>query len=711
MATTSDAVSTALRLQGLMGGGLQDPPMTLQSGVLGSSPQIMAGIHSSAPTKTNALNGSSRLYTLLSKLEKLISEKYAFDVFAKNSINFGIMVTYRQTWVPLNYQVGDLVSTIPLAPKEIRRYTTRTVIKKARSQNELEDNLQTLKTESRDTSRVDSEIVQKARDKTNFDVSAKETFGGKGYTIDSTQKAGGEQAKESEQTKKDFRESVLTSAQEYKQQHRLEINSDESQETENTTFHEIQNPNDELTVTYLFYELQRTYEISEKIHQLTPVILVANDVPAPDEIDDAWLVAHDWILRRVILDDSFRPALEYLTKSFVGAETNIRILEDNAIGQKQIVDSLNQQILVEEQILATDQQDVLNAVLNLGASQQQQGLFNIVKRIFDPIGITGQQDTGAVSAAQVMVDYAEQTRDRAERERARLLSQLQVAITALQAAVNKLSSAVKEHYDKVAEIDRLRVHVKDNILYYMQAIWSYEPPDQRFFRLYNIDVPIVKVDPTGVNVGIYQGGSFPTAFDYWAEIPKPQKFDLEIKKLVEVADLDNLLGYKGNYMIFPLNENNYITLHMMQDYLQVGDEVVVADPDEFGNYTLDEIHELACCVYRKDPNSFKRQLPKFKQLIIDRLMSSRKESDLVIVPTKSLYIEALVGTHPLLEDFKLIHRAEDAKKVQAEVRHAELENIRLAARLLKGENEDPDIEKKIVIETDTSKLTVQPDGN
>jgi hypothetical protein len=73
-----------------------------------------------------------------------------------------------------------------------------------------------------------------------------------------------------------------------------------------------------------------------------------------------------------------------------------------------------------------------------------------------------------------------------------------------------------------------------------------------------------------------------------------------------------------------------------------------------------------------------------------------KASNQLIVPTNSLYIECLVGTHPLLEDFKLIHRALDVKKVQAEVRRAELENIRLAAR--EGEREDPDIEKKIVIE-------------
>jgi hypothetical protein len=661
---------------------------------------------------TDSLGGSNRLTQLLQNLDKLLATKYAFDVFAPNSINFGIMVTYRQTWVPQNYQVGDLVSTIPLAPKEIRRYTTRTISKKTRAVKELEDNLQTRKTESSDTSRVDAEIVEKAQNKTNFNVTAKESFGGEGFNIESTQQAGGEAGKQSEQVKKDFRESVLKSAQEYKQQHRTEIDTSESQETEDTTFHEIQNPNDELTVTYIFYELQRTYKISEKIHKLTPVILVANDVPEPDEIDDSWLVEHDWILRRVILDDSFRPALEYLTKSFVGAEINLRILEENAILQKNVVDALNQQIQAQGLILTGDQQDVLNAVRALGASEQQQGLINIVSRIFDPIGITGEKDTGAVSAAQAMVDYAKETRDRADREKARLLSQVEMAITALQAAVDKLSSAVKEHYDKVAEIDRLRVHVKDNILYYMQAIWSHEPPDQRFFRLYNqIDVPIVKVDTAGTDVDVYAGGSVATTFDLSTEIPMPPKFELETKKLVEVADLDNLLGYKGNYMIFALKDNNYITLHMMQDYLEVGDDVVVRDPDEFGNYTLDEIQELAACVYRKDPKSFQRQLPKFRQLIIDRLMSSRKESELVIVPTKSLYIEALVGTHPLLEDFKLIHRALDVKKVQAETRHAELENIRLAARALKGKDEDPDIEKKIVVETGKKNVGVIADGN
>jgi hypothetical protein len=666
-------------------------------------PTLVKEAPQQATISADPLGANSRLTQLLKDLDAKLSERYAFDVFAKDTVNFGIMVTYRQTWEPQLYQVGELVSTIPLAPKEMRRYTTRVVTKKSRAVKEIEDNLQTRKTETSDTSRADAEIVKKAQERTHFNIGAEETFGGDGFSVKATESGGGDASKDSAQTKREMRESVLKSAQEYRQQHRVEVDSSESVESESTTFNEIQNPNDELAVTYLFYELQRTYQISERIYELTPVILVANDVPAPHDIDDAWLIQHDWILRRAILDDSFRPALDYLTKSFVGAEINIRVLENNAIGQKNLVDQINQQIQVNMGVLSENERAVQAAVQGLASSEQQQGLFNTVKRIFDPIGITGSADTGAVDAAQAMLDYGKQTLDRAEREKARLLAQLDIATTALQAAVDKLSSAVKEHYDRVAEIDRLRVHVKQNILYYMQAIWRQEPPDQRFFRLYNIDVPIVTPGTTNVAVNS-TATSVPELFkdikkDDVVKVSLPMgNITLEKKKLVEVADLENVLAYKGNYMVFPLRENNYVTMHMMQDYIDVGEVLGLRDPDELGNYTIEELQELAACIIRDKPEVFTEYRKDFKQLLIDRLTSSRKEKELVIVPTKSLYIECLVGTHPLLEDFKLIHRAIDVKKAQAEVRHAELENTRLASRVLKGEDEDPDIEKKIVIE-------------
>jgi len=673
----------------------------------------MATVPESGSTAANPLGGSTRLFQLLTKLEKMLRERYAFEVFAKDSINFGIMVTYRQKWVPETYQVGDLVSTIPLAPKEMRRYTTRKVTKKTRATKELEDQLQTRRTESSDTSRVESEIVAKAQEKTNFNVAAKESFGGEdAWQVESTQNFGGEQAKQSERAKRDFRENVQKSAQEYRQEHRVEIDTSESEELEETTFHEIQNPNDELTVTYLFYELQRTYRINEKIRKLTPVILVANDVPAPNEIDDAWLLAHDWVLRRTILDDSFRPALNYLCDSFVGAEVNIRLLEANVLVHRNVVLAIKQEIEVEAAILRRDEQDVLEAVRDLGQSQQQQGIVDIVKRIFDPIGITGTADTGVVSAAEGMLDYAKETRDRADRERARLLSQLEIAMTALQAAVDKLSAAVREHYDKVAEVDRLRVHVKDNILFYMQAIWSHEPPDQRFFRIYNIDVPVITAKSSTVNVEIARGASAIDALlgrETGVATIRMPAVEVVQKKLVEVADLDTVLGYVGNYTIFALKENNLLTLCMMQDYLEVGDQLWVRDPDELADYTVADLEQLASCLHEHDKDLYEEHREDLKKLLVQRLESARADDDLVVVPTASLYVEALVGTHPLLEDFKLLHRALDVKKVQAEVRHAELENVRLTARALKGKDEDPDIEKKIVVEANGANVMVSPD--
>lgn len=662
------------------------------------------------------LGGASRLAHLLTQLERRLAERYEFDVFAKNSINFGIMATYRQAWDPQQYQVGDLVSTIPLAPKEIRRYTTRALTKKSRAVKEIEDSLQTRGSGSSDTTRADGEIVKKAREGTYFNVGAEETFGGEGMSIKATQSGGGDAAKESAHVKRDMRESVLKSAQEYRQQHRMEVDGSESSEYEATTFHEIQNPNDELAVTYLFYELQRTYKISERIHELTPVILVANDVPAPEEIDDAWLIGHDWILRRAILDDSFRPAIEYLTKGFVGAEVDIRILEANAIAQKNLVDRINQHIQIQAAVLASNERSVQTAVEGLAGSEKELGIFNTVKRIFDPVGLTGGGDTGAVDAAQSMVDYAKQTLDRAEREKARLLARLELAATALQSAVDRLSAAVKEHYDKVAEIDRLRLHVKQNILYYMQAIWRQEPPDQRFFRLYDIDVPIVTPDSTTVPVDSRGDGDLDlvTVLEGrdTVSVPLPMP-DVTVtrQKLVEVADLDNVLAYKGNYMVFALRDNHFITLHMMQDYLEVGEELGLRDPDALGNHTIEELQALLVSVKRTNPDLYEQHRDEIKGLLIDRLTSPRKDDELVIVPSTSLYVECLVGTHPLLEDFKLVHRALDVKKVQADVRHAELENIRLAARALRGEDEDPDIEKKIVIESDGRPLTLGPDDD
>src|SRR5262245_34076260 len=100
-----------------------------------------------------------------------------------------------------------------------------------------------------------------------------------------------------------------------------------------------------------------------------------------------------------------------LTKSFTGAEVNIRILEAHARAQKQLVENLNQQIQTQMAVLAANQASVGAAVSKMAETQEQQGLFESVKRIFDLIGITGGGNSGAIDAAQAMVDYQKETVD------------------------------------------------------------------------------------------------------------------------------------------------------------------------------------------------------------------------------------------------------------------------------------------------------------
>ena len=127
----------------------------------------------------------------------------------------------------------------------------------------------------------------------------------------------------------------------------------------------------------------------------------------------------------------------------------------------------------------------------------------------------------------------------------------------------------------------------------------------------------------------------------------------------------------------------------MQDYLDLETISAFAIPTRVATTPSTQLLELAACVSRKEPATWKSDEGRLQEAAHRPARLAQLDGELVIVPTSSLYIECLVGTHPLLEDFKLIHRALDVKKVQAEVRHAELENIRLAARALEGEREDP----------------------
>jgi hypothetical protein len=204
---------------------------------------------------------------------------------------------------------------------------TRKVHKK-RFRKEVENNLRSWREESAQTTKAEQEIIRRASAKTNFSVTAQESVSAEvpgmgGGSSSVTTSFGREASKSSDDVKKSFHEAVFKAAQEYKTERTTEVTTEETEDFETVETTEITNPNDEIAVTFLFYELQRRYGVTEAIHKLTPVVLVAQEMPRPQDIDGDWLLAQDWILRRVILDDSFLPAFDYLMENVAGDDVSL----------------------------------------------------------------------------------------------------------------------------------------------------------------------------------------------------------------------------------------------------------------------------------------------------------------------------------------------------------------------------------------------------
>ena len=241
------------------------------------------------------------MHPLLEQLDNSLKQPYRFNVYAANgyarSVNFGVVVTYRQRWEPVAYQVGELVKTIPLAPKESRKFTKKTVVRHSRAEKEINNSLQSRRTESTDMWRAESQIVSKAMSKTNFQLGAQGGEPGIGNVSGSTSLSHDAATESGRSEGKSFVKPCSRRQKSTSKSGRFKLKTTEAVEATVEESGEISNPNDEIPVTYLFYQLQRRYRVNEEIRSVTPVVLVAQEFPPVSHIDEDWIpLAHDWVL-------------------------------------------------------------------------------------------------------------------------------------------------------------------------------------------------------------------------------------------------------------------------------------------------------------------------------------------------------------------------------------------------------------------------------
>ncbi|WP_158859759.1 hypothetical protein [Lunatibacter salilacus] len=674
----------------------------------------------------------------LNQLIERAASAYPAKYFAANkrqrSVNFGLLVNYRQRWTPTAYQVGELIKSMPLAPGQNIRY--KKIIKKIekRARKEIESNLDSLKSETNSTTRAEADIVQKAMNKTNFHAAAEGTFT---TGIWSGKVSGGlseDSENHSDETKKSFHEAVVKAAREYKNEHKVELETESTFESEFEESGTITNPNDELCVTYLFYELQRRYRVEERLHRLTSVVLVAQEMPCPEDIDEDWLIAHRWILNRVMLDDSFKQPLRYVAEGLVAEEFALTELRKTLAQQRRLVEELKEDVsdsrVFTESRYASLQRSMERTARATQRKSKDSGFFGLAKKLTSYTAVGAFADSflgGGESETPETARIREAaSQDAYQREIQKLRDQEgQLAQTnnSLGRATEEYTDRLSKHLANVVLVTELKNHVKDNITHYMQAIWMHEPFQQRWLRLKDVPVPVLKRAKRKykinkkpslgalANVAHLRANVYPFATTGDIILP-PEKENgtLDTVPLYQVADIDGLLGFRANYMIFPMKKANAITDFMMEPYVEkAAGAYGITDPDDLGNISLDEFSEYVCCLKKNlSSREFEELRVELTAQLKKLLQSPLRDDEEIVVPMDATYIEAILGSTPLLENFKLLHRQIDAADAQEGLRLKKMEKIRYAQRLLMDELDDPEIEAKYVFEGNDSATIVPP---
>lgn len=241
-----------------------------------------------------------------------LPEKYGFTPYEPDSVNLGLQIVYRQRWVPLGTQQGEILRTIPLGPKQTEKVTVKAIRRtKSTRQSEIVTSIETA-TESSAATKDSQEVIQEASEKFNWHVNASgdSSFGFGSASVEAGM--GGETASSSKDSKSTLTENMQKSASKINRTEKIVVSTEREETKEFLAESVITNANDEIAVTYVYSRLQRQYEIHTYLSEVNSCIFIAEKMPSPGEIDGAWIRQHDWIIAQVLLDESFRADLEII---------------------------------------------------------------------------------------------------------------------------------------------------------------------------------------------------------------------------------------------------------------------------------------------------------------------------------------------------------------------------------------------------------------
>jgi hypothetical protein len=620
------------------------------------------------------------------------ADNYPFEVFPFGTVNVGQRLVYRQDWTLLGRQVGEVVRTIPLGPGQKERVSTK-IVRRRKSTITTEEVTETESTtETADTTKDSNEVVREAASTLNWKVEA-EVHGGISLIGGSVHGSiGGTSEDRSKSTSSALSEAMRKAAEKIRRQTKAVVSTETEQSFERDTASEISNPNNEIAVAYEYCKLQQQYQVFTYLAELEAVIFAAEVLPLPSQIDDDWVRRYDWIISKVLKDESHRQALNDLIQDRSEADP---------------VDYLNPNSSPSDNPFKAMAE---TASKWFGQFQQQSGAA----------GAPAPSPNQGLAIPDIYAEpqriYQQYLKDWAARQRA-----------------NKL---------RVIRRDRLIRHITDNILHYAQAIWRSEDADQRLLRYKKEgrQVPIMWSAPIVFVPNPFGPGGQYTVIG--AFTPTGQT-----APLWEMIDPTGPIDYIGNYAVFalrPLPEGdpetriprlggklnigtitlglNQLLARMRSSY--VGPYGDLLDPalracrreaaglsdqqrrqidDAKVNDILAYLPELETSLkdartgqVRRNANgelTYQITAEQWAQYLY-RKNSTRR----FLVDSNNLYLNLSVGAGAALEPFKRAHRYIDVFRAAEDVQAADLKNQRRAALLRQPGEYDPDVAKVVVVE-------------
>ncbi|MGD9045175.1 MAG: hypothetical protein PVG06_15785 [Desulfobacterales bacterium] len=234
---------------------------------------------------------------------------YPFQIVLPGNVNLGLRLVYRQEWRPLGIQRGETVKTIPLGPKQVEKVSTK--ITRRTKVSRTAESLKSVETttETTDSSKDSSEIVKESAETNKWNAEAEAGLDLGFFKVGGGGGGSGESEEKVKRASTHLTETMQKTASKLRTETKIVVSTESESTFEVTTASEIQNPNDEIPITYVFSKLQRQYEVLTRLAEVNSVVFIAEPIPLPHQVTKEWVAKYDWIIAKTLLDDSFRDAL------------------------------------------------------------------------------------------------------------------------------------------------------------------------------------------------------------------------------------------------------------------------------------------------------------------------------------------------------------------------------------------------------------------